>query len=83
MAAWLSGKADGKTIFCKMHKHLGNHYKKWTGKKRENENMMNSLKKIRYQAMLQRFLNHCHTSIMTVWRISITNSPWKRKLGEK
>jgi hypothetical protein len=57
-----SGKADGKTIFYKMHKHLENHYKKWTGKKRENENMMNSLnkreKKFRYQAMLQRFLNH-------------------------
>ena len=28
-----------------MHKHLKNHYKKWTGKKRENENMMNSLDK--------------------------------------
>jgi len=45
MAAWWSGKADGKTIFYKMHEHLENHYKKWTGKKRENENMMNSLNK--------------------------------------
>jgi hypothetical protein len=90
MAAWWSGKADGKTTFYKMHEHLENHYKKWTGKKRENENMMNSLNKgkefrreFRHQAMLQRFLNHCHISIITVWRISITNSPWQRKLGEK
>jgi hypothetical protein len=45
MAAWWSGKADGKTIFYKMHEHLENNYKKWTGKKRENENMMNSLNK--------------------------------------
>jgi len=45
MAAWWSGKADGKTIFYKMHKHLENHYKKWTGKKRETENMMNSINK--------------------------------------
>ena len=36
---------DGKTIFYKMHEHLENHYKKWTGKKRENENMINSLNK--------------------------------------
>ena len=28
-----------------MHKHLENHYKKWAGKKSENENMMNSLNK--------------------------------------
>ena len=45
MAAWWSGKANGKTISYKMHEHLENHYKKWTGKKRENENMMNSLNK--------------------------------------
>jgi len=45
MAAWWSGKAEGKTIFYKMHEHLQNHYKKWTGKKRDNENTMNSLHK--------------------------------------
>jgi hypothetical protein len=46
MATWWSVKADGKTIFYKMHELLENHYKKWTGKKRENENMMNSFLKI-------------------------------------
>ena len=45
MAAWWSGNANGKTIFYKMHKHLENHYKKWTGKKGKNENMMNRLKR--------------------------------------
>lgn len=45
MAAWWLEKADGNTIFYEMHEHLENHYKKLTGKKRENENMMNSLNK--------------------------------------
>ena len=45
MAAWWSGNVDRKTFFCKMHKHLKNHYKKWAGNKSENENMMNSLNK--------------------------------------
>ena len=33
MSAWWSGKADGKTMFYKIHEHLENHYRKWTGKK--------------------------------------------------
>ena len=45
MAAWLSGNVDRKTLFYKMHKHLRNYYKKWAGKKSENENIMNSLNK--------------------------------------
>jgi hypothetical protein len=43
MAAWWLGKADGKTIFHKIHELLENDYKKWTGKKRENENMMSTV----------------------------------------
>ena len=66
MAAWWSGNVDRKTFFYKMHKHLKNDYKKWAGKKSENENIMNSLnkrkkkfkRKFRHQLMLQRFLNH-------------------------
>ena len=42
MPAWWSGQADGMIIFYKMHKHLENLYRKWTGKKSKNENMMNS-----------------------------------------
>ena len=45
MAAWWSGNVDRKTFFYKMHKHLKNDYKKWAGKKSENENIMNSLNK--------------------------------------
>ena len=45
MGAWWSGNADGKTISYKIDKHLENHYKKWTGKKSKNENMMNTLNK--------------------------------------
>ena len=45
MAAWWSGNADRNIFFYKMHNHLENHYKKWPGKKSENENMMNSLNK--------------------------------------
>jgi hypothetical protein len=33
MAPWLSGKANGKTIFYKMHEHFENHHKKSTEKK--------------------------------------------------
>ena len=91
MAAWWSGNADKKTFFYKIHKHLKNHHKKWAGKKSENENMMNSLNKrkkkfkreLRHQLMLQRLLNHFHISIMAAQKISITNRPWQRKLGEK
>ena len=43
MAAWWAGNVDRKPFFYKMHKHLKNHYKKWAGKKSENENIMNSL----------------------------------------
>jgi len=43
MAAWWSAKADGKNIFYKMHEHLESHYKKWTEKKQEKENLVNSL----------------------------------------
>ena len=43
MAARWSGNVDRKTFFYKMHKHLKNDYKKWAGKKSENENIMNSL----------------------------------------
>ena len=45
MAALWLGNVDRKTFSYKMHKHLENHYKKWAGKKSENENMMNSLNK--------------------------------------
>ena len=45
MAARWSEYVDGKTFFHKMHKHLENSYKKWAGKKSENENIMNSLNK--------------------------------------
>ena len=45
MAAWWSGNVDIKTFFYIMHKHLKNPYKKWAGKKSENENIMNSLNK--------------------------------------
>ena len=37
MAAWRSGNVNRKTFFYKMHKHLENPYKKWAGKKGENE----------------------------------------------
>ena len=45
MKAWWSAKADGKNIFYKMHEHLESHYKKWTEKKQEKENLVNSLSK--------------------------------------
>ena len=45
MAAWQSAKADGKNIFYKMHEHHESHYKKWTEKKQEKENLVNSLSK--------------------------------------
>ena len=45
MAAWLSAKADGKNIFYRMHEHLESNYKKWTDKKQEKENLVNSLSK--------------------------------------
>ena len=45
MAAWGSAKADGEKICYKMHKHLESHYKKWTDKKQEKENLVNSLSK--------------------------------------
>ena len=45
MAAWWSAKADGKKICYKMHEHLESHYKKWTDKKQERENLVNSLSK--------------------------------------
>ena len=43
MAPWWSENVDRKTFFYTIHKHLENHYKKWAGKKSENENIMNSL----------------------------------------
>jgi len=43
MAAWWSAKADRKNIISKMHKHLESQYKKWTEKKQEKENLVNSL----------------------------------------
>ena len=42
MAAW-SATADGEKIYYKMHEHLESHYKKWTDKKQEKENLVNSL----------------------------------------
>ena len=35
-AAWLSGKADGKTILYKIHEHFENHCKNSMGKKEGN-----------------------------------------------
>ena len=59
MAAWLSGNVDRKTFFYKMHKHLENHYKKWAGKKSENENIMNSLNKRKKNSRENSGTNQC------------------------
>ena len=46
MAAWWSATAVGEKICYKMHEHLESHYyKKWTDKKQEKENLVNSLSK--------------------------------------
>ena len=53
LAAWWSAKADGKKICHKMHEHLESHYKKWTHKKQEKENLVNSLSKRKNQERIQ------------------------------
>ena len=59
MAAWWSATADGKKIYYKMHEHLESHYKKWTDKKQEKANLVNSLskrkKKSKHPDMLHKF----------------------------
>ena len=45
MAAWRTAKPDGKKICYNMHEHLESHDKKWTDKKQEKENLVNSLSK--------------------------------------
>jgi len=65
MAAWQSAKADGKNIFYKMHEHLESHYKKWTEKKQEKENLVISLsqrkknqREYKHPPMLHKFYIH-------------------------
>ena len=53
MAAWWSAKADGKNIFYKMHEHIQSRHKKWTEKKQEKENLVNSLLKRKNQERIQ------------------------------
>jgi len=40
MAGWWLSKADGITIFYKLHEHLANHYKTWLEQRKEIESMI-------------------------------------------
>lgn len=42
IAAWWSGKSNGKTIFYKLPEHLSTHYTKWMDQKLRKENLVQS-----------------------------------------